>query len=67
MGASKKIVHSARQSEGQASFCNTYRGTASIDLGIFEMLLVNCFLLFRGAHIMPELNDTRNPNLNRDL
>lgn len=66
MGASK-IAHSARQSEGQASFCNTSRGTASIDLGIFEMPLINCFLLFGGAHMTSELNDTSNPTLNRDL
>jgi hypothetical protein len=33
----------------------------------FEMPLINCFLLFGGAHMTSELNDTRNPTLNRDL
>jgi hypothetical protein len=33
MGASK-IAHSARQIEGQTSFCNASVGAASMDLGI---------------------------------
>jgi hypothetical protein len=37
--APRKIAHSARQSEGKTSCRNSYRGTASIGLGIFEVII----------------------------
>jgi hypothetical protein len=34
--AARKFAHSVRQSEEQASCCNAFRGSVSMDLGIFR-------------------------------